>query len=147
MTNLETNRTVDLESASTFLRSNVTSTFKPVAYYDERLDCIRVIIRDCSVSEYRINEYLTIAEDAHPIDPTDRYVGFTVKGIRHFTKAQKKDKPESLELSLLLDQILAELPTYVSDLGAKKIVEFAVNISLTILKKAEINEVPLKMAA
>jgi hypothetical protein len=133
------------EDISEFIKGNAQSQFKPVAYYDERLDCVRVITRDCSVSEYRVNDFLTIAEDSHPTDLADRYVGFTIKGIRHFVR--KNDKPEILELAVMLDKILADLPTYVTDMEAKKVVEFAVSISMSILEKANIQDVPLKKAA
>src|SRR5262245_32036706 len=39
------------------------SAFKPFVIFDERLDCIRVVARDCSVTEIRINTLLTVLED------------------------------------------------------------------------------------
>ncbi|HLQ25695.1 MAG TPA: hypothetical protein VK138_07375 [Acidiferrobacterales bacterium] len=146
MENLEAKQTKALEDASAFIKSHVVSSFKPVAYYDERLDCVRVITRDCSVTEFRINEYLTIAEDTHSANLSDRYVGFTVKGIRHFMRALNKE-PKSLELTVLLDQVLAELPAYMPDVSARKLVEFAVNIALWILDKSKIKKVEVKLAA
>ena len=138
--------TAFLESVSAFVRNNVSATFKPVAYYDEELDCIRVITRDCSVTEVRINEFLTIAEDNYPQNPSDKYVGFTVKGVRYFIRS-KTVKPEFVEVREFLEQMLADLPTLMEDYPAKTLVELAVSISFGLLEKVEEKQVPLKMAA
>lgn len=147
MENMEANSAF-LENANAFIRKDVSATFKPVAYFDEQLDCVRVIIRDCSVTEVRINEYLTIAEDNYPQNPADRYVGFTVKGVRHFIRAKtQKGQTQSVEIGAVLEQMLAELPKLIDDNNAKTLVEMAVNISFCILEKVEEKNVPLKMAA
>ena len=61
-------------------------TFRPVAYYDTYMDCIRVLTHDRSVTEHRIDETFTVCECNHrgPYDP--EYVGFTIKGVRHLFK-------------------------------------------------------------
>lgn len=56
--------------------------FRPCALFDEKLDCIRVIARDCSVTEIRIDEALTVLES----NVNGKYVGFTIKGAKHFCK-------------------------------------------------------------
>ena len=62
------------------------SDFRPCAYFDDRLDCIRVVIKDCSVLETRINPVLTLLEDNYYAESkgSPRYVGFTIKGASHF---------------------------------------------------------------
>ena len=57
--------------------------FRPMAYYDKHLDCIRVEIRDCSITEHRCGEILTVLEDNHPENDQGKYVGFTIKGVGH----------------------------------------------------------------
>lgn len=55
--------------------------FKPRADYFEDMDCIRVVLRDCSICEYRINPFLTIWHDNDPnSDPSP--VGFALKGVK-----------------------------------------------------------------
>jgi hypothetical protein len=34
--------------------------FRPIAYFDRNMDCIRVLTHDCSVTEHRISEYFTV---------------------------------------------------------------------------------------
>ncbi|SRR6266446_1531766 len=147
MANVEINPAF-LESSTAFIRSSVTASFKPVAYFDEELDCVRVIIRDCSVTEVRINEHLTIAEDNYPTNPADRYVGFTVKGVRHFLRS-KKESPQVTAIGAVLEQMLAELPTLIGDADGKTLVDMAVSISFALLERVEEKEknVPLKLAA
>lgn len=86
------------------------AVFRPCAYYDATLDCIRVITRDCSVSEWRVSPRLTVLEDnyADPDAGRELYVGFTVKGARHFCEQQGIDLSVPVNLSALLDKILAE---------------------------------------
>src|SRR5687767_9340505 len=55
--------------------------FAPRADYDKELDCIRVIVRDCSPCEYRITPWLTVWHDTDP-ESAPGPVGFTLKGIR-----------------------------------------------------------------
>lgn len=67
-------------------RGITIAPFKPMAYFDAELDCIRVQIRDCSIAETRVNRWLTILEDNHPDEDQYEYVGFTLKGITHLFK-------------------------------------------------------------
>ena len=84
--------------------------FRPCAYFDEPLDCIRVIVRDCSVTEWRVSRQLTVLEDNYPNESVGRdlYVGFTIKGARHFCQQHGIDLTVPVKLSQLLDRILAE---------------------------------------
>lgn len=86
------------------LRQHGRTAFEPFADYDQDLDCIRVIVKDCSVCEYRINEYLTVLHDTDPESPPGP-IGFTLKGIR----AQLDAKRDSLSLTLGLTELLDEL--------------------------------------
>ena len=63
--------------------------FRPCAFFDERLDCIRVVARDCSVLEERINDRVTVLLDNYyPGMGRKQYVGFTIKGAKHFCQQQ-----------------------------------------------------------
>lgn len=86
--------------------------FRPCAYFDEPLDCIRVIARDCSVTEWRMSPGLTILEDnyAPPSAGLERYVGFTIKGVRFFCKQRGIPLDAPVEWGELLDAIVAAAP-------------------------------------
>ena len=90
--------------------------FKPFAMFDEPLDCIRVIVRECSITETRINSLLTVLEDNYPEPEQQKYVGFTIKGARHFCISQKLPSSGAVSLTAILDQILKTFPEPVVDL-------------------------------
>ena len=98
----------DLVVKSTF--GGEMCEFRPCAYFDEPLDCIRVIARDCSVTETRVSPRLTVLEDnyADPGAGRELYVGFTIKGAKHFCQEQGIDLTVPVSLSELLDKMLAE---------------------------------------
>lgn len=117
----------------------VTGEFRPCAYYDEPLDCIRVIARDCSVNEWRVSRLLTVLEDNYADPNGDLYVGFTIKGARHFCQQQGIDLTAPVKLSELLDRILAE--------STEDSVRIAVNAVAKPLVRKGITEVSLATAA
>lgn len=86
--------------------------FRPCAYFDEPLDCIRVLVRDCSVTEWRVSQGLTVLEDnyADPALGLERYVGFTIKGARHFCKERGIPLNAPVEWGELLDALVATAP-------------------------------------
>jgi hypothetical protein len=91
--------------------AGTTGPFRPCAFFDDRLDCIRVIARDCSVLENRINPALTVLEDNYSQDADrTRYVGFTLKGARHFCSGNGFDLNAPIEISALLDAVLRSFP-------------------------------------
>jgi hypothetical protein len=126
------------EEISVLVRASLRGApgqFRPGAFFDDRLDCIRVITRDCSVLETRVNEYLTVLEPnyAKENDPTP-YVGFTIKGARHFCDETGLNLSAPIRASQLLDAILKFFPD--------AFVEVFVNgIARPLLRKGEIEEI------
>lgn len=60
------------------------SDFRPCAYFDKHMDCIRVFTHDRSVTEIRMDEVVTIHYNNSPQGDLDsEYIGFTIKGINH----------------------------------------------------------------
>ncbi len=90
--------------------SGKTSSFRPCAFFDDRLDCIRVIARDCSVLEERVNDRLTVLIDNYAEQQEKKYVGFTLKGARHFCEKYGLGRTTSIKMSELLDAILRSSP-------------------------------------
>jgi len=115
--------------------------FRPCAFFDDRLDCIRVIARDCSVLETRINPYLTVLEDNYYQEAgRKQYVGFTVKGARHFCNDHGLSMAAPIEIGALLDAILKAFP----DLA----VEFFVNgIARPLVQEGNIERVDVSGAS
>jgi len=64
-----------------FLSKFPLQVFRPVAYYDKHMDCIRVVLRDCSVLEHRVSDFITVMEDNFPQRDQSRHVGLVLKGI------------------------------------------------------------------
>jgi len=115
--------------------------FHPCAFFDGRLDCIRVLTRDCSVTEERVNDWLTVLVDNYPAPGVTRFVGFTIKGVRHFCQEYGLRKPSGpIRLGALLDALIARSPDAV--------VEIVVNqFARPLIEKEKIDEVELTAAA
>ena len=73
-----------LKNSISFIKELGADEFKPFAFYDKHLDCIRVRTKDCSVVEERLSRIFTILKAAHPIESSgEQLVGFNIKGVRH----------------------------------------------------------------
>jgi hypothetical protein len=84
--------------------------FRPCAYMDDALDCIRILTRDCSITETRVNPLLTVLEATYPDRTGTKCVGFTIKGARHFCKQQNLSLTVPIKVSELLDAVIAACP-------------------------------------
>jgi len=115
--------------------AGASGEFRPCAFFDDRLDCIRVIARDCSVLETRINQSLTVLEDNYyqESDQT-QYVGFTVKGARHFCSEHGFDLRSPIDISKLLDAVLKAFPELTVEL-------FVNGIARPLVKEGKIERV------
>lgn len=84
--------------------------FRPFAYYDQYLDCIRVYTHDRSVTEQRLDDVITVFRCNHrgPFDPA--YVGFSLKGIRHMLDEIGLPMDRAYRLTELLDTLVQQLP-------------------------------------
>ncbi len=90
------------------LRTYPLSPFKQRAYYDKHLDCIRVVIRECSVCEHRLTAIMTVLEDNYPEPGQQPFVGFVIKGVEHLFKELELSLEGVLPFIELFDK-LAEL--------------------------------------
>lgn len=84
------------------------NAFRPVAYYDDRLDCIRVIVKDCSTTEWRLDETFTLLEDNYPGRESPKWVGFCIKGVAHrlHDTFGNSSRGVAIRLSEIFDEIL-----------------------------------------
>lgn len=99
-----------VNSAVTLPEDISIEEFRPVAYYDKHMDCIRVHTHDRSVTEHRIDGFFTIHECNHrgPHDPL--YVGFTIKGVHHLFKQIGLPLDRVYKLADLIDRIVKYQP-------------------------------------
>lgn len=104
---------------ATFMREYL-SDFKPFAYFDKHLDCIRVQIKDCSITERRLSRMLTILEANHTAVQTT--VGFTIKGVRHLFEEFGFERGQVLKVTEFIDAIVENYPHS----AVKAVEEFAV---------------------
>lgn len=120
-----------------------TREFRPCAFFDARLDCIRVIARDCSVLETRINPTLTVLEDNYYQESGRKpYVGFTIKGARHFCAEHEFDLNAPINISELLDAILKAFPEVVVELFVNAVAKPLVKEGK--IERVEIPNVPAR---
>ena len=77
------------EQLTALVTKAVPGPFRPFAVFDEPLDCIRVVWRDCSANEIRAGELLTILVDNYPASGELECVGFTIKGVAHICESYK----------------------------------------------------------
>ena len=92
-----------------FIRELLASagTFRPYAVFDEPLDCIRVVVRDCSVTEIRINDALTVLEANYPeVQDASEIVGFTIKGVAHLCQTHGISATAPWRVADFLDAVL-----------------------------------------
>ena len=80
--------------------------FVPVAYYDKHLDCLRVMTMDRSVTEERVDGFITLYRCNHrgPFDPP--YVGFTLKGVGHLFDQVGLDIGGVYRLADIIDRLV-----------------------------------------
>lgn len=110
--------------------------FRPCALFDEPLDCIRVIVRDCSFTEIRIDDRITVLEDNYCAVGGKKYVGFTIKGARHFCQERGFRLSEPIKLTELVNAILADTP----DPVVRVVVDGIVS---RLIEEEKLNEVEL----
>lgn len=95
--------------------------FRPCAFFDKRLDCIRIITKDCSVLEERLSDRLTILQNLYDPEPgRPECVGFTLKGALHLCHEYGWDKTTPIAIGNLLDAILKSFP----DEGVRVFIQF-----------------------
>lgn len=85
--------------------------FRPFAYFDKHMDCIRVLVKDVSVIEVRQSDMFTVARPAHPSRFDEgRNVGFTIKGVAHLFNELGLPLSGVYQLVEILDEIIKKIP-------------------------------------
>jgi len=96
-----------------FTEENSIKEFRPLAYYDKHLDCVRVQIKDCSFVEERQGIFFTLWYENH--SETVSPIGFSIKGVRHLCEILGLQKDGAVNLVQFLDALLNEYPDQTID--------------------------------
>lgn len=104
--------------------------FKPVAYFDKFLDCIRIELRDCSMTEERISETITTLHDNYPGPGQDARAGLMIKGVHHLFTRLGIPMSGVVLVTDILNLLLANLPEDSENVRA--IQRIAAEIELTV---------------
>jgi len=97
------------EQDASFVREiiAVSGGFRPFALFDEPLDCIRVAWRDCSTTEIRVNDLLTVLEANYPaVKGASEIVGFSIKGVAHICETHNIPASAPWRLADFIDAVL-----------------------------------------
>lgn len=85
--------------------------FRPYAYFDEQLDCIRIGWRDTSVTESRLSPALTVMlanYDANGEPATEaEIVGVVIKGVAHACATARVGADIPHQIATKIDALLA----------------------------------------
>lgn len=115
------------------LNGRQVAPFKPVAYYDQHMDCIRIELCDCSITEERINPVLTVLHDNYPGSGQDDRAGLMIKGVKHFFSEWKMEMEGVVLVTRILNQLLEQLPHDQENIrNIRPIQKIASDIELTV---------------
>ena len=110
--------------------------FRPVAYYDKHMDCIRIELRDCSITERRFNEHLTVLYDNYPeVNQHDR-AGLMIKGVKHLFKELKLPTGGVLRVTEVLDKLAEKYPHFVDQEVCRVVADIELTVNLDELVAA-----------
>lgn len=125
-----------------------TGSFRPCAIYQERMDSIRVVVRDCSLTATRINDLVTVLEDTYykPGRGVERYVGFTLKGVKRFCEKIGIATVGPVKLGEILDGIIQEFPDQQIEMAIDGIARRFVDETEVDLNSSNVVVMPQKAA-
>lgn len=99
-----------MKNAVTLPDCGELAEFKPVAYFDKYMDCIRVLTHDRSITEHRLNETFTLYECNNPNKFDPKLVGFAIKGVKHIFNDAGLNQDGVYTLAELIDKIIRHSP-------------------------------------
>ena len=99
------------QKTTELVKEYFSADFKPFAVFDEPLDCIRVVFRDCSSKDVRISDRLTVLEANYPKVPgRSEIVGVTIKGVAHLCETCGIPSDAPWQLAVFLDALVKSAP-------------------------------------
>lgn len=84
----------------------------PFAVFDPHMDCIRVLIRDCSFFERRANKWITLVYDNYPEADKGQspLVGVVIKGMHYLIRKLNLAHGSVIQITELIDEISKKFP-------------------------------------
>jgi hypothetical protein len=104
--------------------------FSPVAYYDKHMDCIRIELRDCSITERRFDEVITVLYDNYPEPKQHDRAGLMIKGIKHLFKRLDLPVEGILRVTQILDKLSKEYPELIDTEISRIVAEIELTVNL-----------------
>lgn len=95
-------------NAAAFISGCDDSEFRPFAYYDKHLDCIRVQLMDCSFKEERRNRIVTVLTANHM--EQNNFAGFNIKGVRYLFEQMGLQAKGVYKLADLMNSLVQFFP-------------------------------------
>jgi hypothetical protein len=102
--------------------------FKPTAYYDSHMDCIRIELRDSSFTEVRLNEHVTFLEDNYPGENRTAVAGLMLKDVKHFFATKGLSMDGIVYVTKILNEMVAQYPS----LAELEILKLVNQLDLTV---------------
>lgn len=96
-----------MDDLMSLVREAPEKAFRPFAYYDKHLDCIRVQLFDCSFTEKRLNRFITVLHANHR---DGEHAGFNIKGVRSLFERLGLSLTGVIKLTDLLDALVRYYP-------------------------------------
>lgn len=78
--------------------------------FDPHMDCIRVLIRDCSFFERRVSDWITLVYDNYPEEGQSPLVGVVIKGMHYLMRQLNLPTGRVIRITKLLNQVVREFP-------------------------------------
>jgi hypothetical protein len=104
--------------------------FRPIAYYDKHMDCIRIELRDCSITERRYDEYLTVLYDNYPeVNQHDR-AGLMIKGVKYLFKEVNLPMEGILRVTEILNKLAQRYPQLIDTEISRIVTEIELTVNL-----------------
>jgi hypothetical protein len=99
---------VAIDDLKSLVQQGPDHAFRPFAYYDKHLDCIRVQLFDCSFTEKRLNRFLTVLHANHRDGEPN--AGFNIKGVRSLFERMGLSATGVVKLTVLIDKLVQFYP-------------------------------------
>jgi hypothetical protein len=129
----------DAANLESVLGTKALKPFRPLAYYDRHMDCIRIELRDCSITEKRIDEKITVLLDNFPDQNQSPIAGLMIKGVKHYLFKELGLPVEGiLFVTSILDKLTKLYPDEI-EANIRKLV-YEIDLTVNLDEKEELQE-------
>lgn len=95
----------DLEVLTQLIREQMgNGEFKPFVFYYSAMDCIKVIVADCSITELHVHPIFALYQNSY-VEDQKAYIGFDIECAKHLCTLLGLHLVPGLKASELLKKI------------------------------------------